>query len=124
MKSLYPVLLVFLGGGFGASLRFGVNQIFAGSAFPASTLIVNVVGSLALGVLWSLSKGSLVSPTVMMFLGVGILGGFTTFSGYSLESLRLLEDKQHMFFLANVVSNNVLGFGFCALGLFLGKQFS
>lgn len=124
MKSLYPVILVFLGGGIGATLRYGVNQAFLGSSFPISTLLVNVLGSLLLGLLWSLTKSADISPAILMFVGVGVLGGFTTFSGYSLESMKLIEANQHFYLLGSVLANNVLGFGFCAVGLFLGKQIS
>jgi len=124
MKTLYPIILVFFGGGLGASLRYGVNQLVFGSAFPLSTLLVNIMGSLALGVLWSYSRALALPPGLMLFFGVGVLGGFTTFSGFSLESIRLFEDKQNAFLMVSLLGNNVLGLAFCALGLWIGKQMS
>lgn len=124
MKSLYPIFLVFLGGGFGASLRYGVNQAFLGASFPVSTVLVNVLGSLLLGVLWSLTRTLQLPPGLLLFAGVGVLGGFTTFSGFSLESVRLFEDRNYIYLMGSLLANNGLGICFCALGLFIGKQLS
>ncbi len=96
-------LLVALGGGIGAWLRFCTGRLFVAwlgpikaSAFPWATLTVNVLGSLAMGLLvgWLArhSSGTGVSFDAMrLFLAVGLLGGFTTFSAFSLEIVNLAE---------------------------------
>lgn len=88
-------LVVFIGGGIGAALRHGVNIAAArafGTAFPYGTLTVNVVGSLAMGLLaaYFAFKGD-ASQQWRLFLTTGILGGFTTFSAFSLDAALLYE---------------------------------
>jgi CrcB protein len=89
-------LVVFLGGGIGAALRHGVNLVSArlfGTAFPWHTLIENVTGSLVMGVLaaWFAFKSGEASQTWRLFLTTGVLGGYTTFSAFSLDALLLYE---------------------------------
>ena len=88
-------LIVFLGGGIGAALRHGFNIAFArllGTAFPYATLFENVSGSLAMGVLvgWFALRGG-VPQHWQLFLTTGILGGYTTFSTFSLDAAVLYE---------------------------------
>lgn len=88
-------LIVFLGGGIGAALRHGVNvTVFklVGPGFPYGTMIINVVGSLAMGLIaetFALKTG--LPQHWRLFLTTGILGGFTTFSAFSLEAALLYE---------------------------------
>jgi CrcB protein len=91
-------LIVFLGGGIGAALRHGVNLAAArtlGTAFPFGTLTVNIVGSLVMGLLaaYFAFKGD-ASQHWRLFLTTGILGGFTTFSAFSLDVALLYERGQ------------------------------
>ena len=88
-------LVIFLGGGIGAALRHGVNLAaarFLGANFPWGTLTVNVVGSLAMGLIaaWFAFKGDASQP-LRLFLTTGVLGGFTTFSAFSLDAVLLYE---------------------------------
>jgi len=88
-------LLVFLGGGIGAALRHGVNLASArllGTAFPYATLIENVSGSLMMGLFagYFAFKGD-ASQSWRLFLTTGILGGYTTFSAFSLDAALLYE---------------------------------
>jgi CrcB protein len=88
-------LIVFLGGGIGAALRHGVNIAAArllGTAFPYGTMTVNVVGSLVMGLLaaYFAFKGD-ASQHWRLFLATGVLGGFTTFSAFSLDAALLYE---------------------------------
>ena len=88
-------LIVFLGAGLGGALRHGVNVVAGrlfGLGFPYGTLIVNVVGSFAMGLLagyFAFRPG--VDQHVRLFLTTGILGGFTTFSAFSLDAALLIE---------------------------------
>lgn len=91
-------LIVFLGGGIGAALRHGVNQAamrLAGITFPWGTLTVNVAGSLLMGLLagWFALRGD-AAQAWRLFLTTGILGGFTTFSAFSLDTIALVERGQ------------------------------
>ena len=93
-------LLVFLGAGIGGALRHGVNVGCArmcGTAFPWGTLTVNVAGSFLMGAIaaWLTSKdGEGWSQPLRLFLATGILGGFTTFSAFSLDAVMLWERGQ------------------------------
>jgi CrcB protein len=82
-------VLVFVGGGIGAALRHGVNRLsmtWLGPSFPYGTIFVNVVGSLAIGVLAGLFLAKAPSEAWRLFLTTGVLGGFTTFSAFSLDA--------------------------------------
>lgn len=92
------VALVALGGALGSVLRWslsGVVQRWSGSAYPWGTFAVNLAGSLAIGFVAALAlERALVSPATRLFTVVGVLGGFTTFSALSYETLTLLRDGQ------------------------------
>src|SRR5664279_1124097 len=88
-------LVVFLGGGIGAALRHGVNLAIArllGTAFPYGTLMINITGSFIMGVVAAdfAFKGD-ASQHWRLFLTTGILGGYTTFSAFSLDAVLLYE---------------------------------
>ncbi len=100
--SLYASLAVAIGGGIGSLLRYQLGrmltQIFgpqAMMAFPWATLAVNVIGSMAMGVLvgW-LARHGQAGEQFRLLIGVGLLGGFTTFSSFSLELMVLIERGQ------------------------------
>jgi CrcB protein len=89
-------LIVFLGGGLGASLRHGVNlltaRLFPGLGFPLATLVINVTGSMVMGVLVAIFAFKGGGPqSWRLFLTTGILGGYTTFSTFSLDVAVLYE---------------------------------
>lgn len=113
-------VIVFLGAGIGGALRHGVNQFAAhllGIAFPFGTLTVNVAGSFLMGVLaeyFALRGGF--SQEVRLFLTTGMLGGFTTFSTFSLDAISLWERGQWGNAAAYVAISLVLSLA----GLFAG----
>jgi CrcB protein len=114
-------LIVFLGGGLGAALRHGIN-IFAarvaGIGFPYGTLSINIAGSLAMGLIaeYFALKGGLPQHW-RLFLTTGILGGFTTFSAFSLEAALLYERGQLAGAAIYVVASVVLAIGALFAGL-------
>ena len=102
---LYASLSVALGGGIGALLRYQLGRLMthvlgAGAvmAFPWATLVANVLGSLGMGLLagWLAKTGEGGEP-MRLLLGVGLLGGFTTFSAFSLEMMLLMDRGQHAY---------------------------
>jgi CrcB protein len=105
--------LVFLGGGIGAALRHGVNIAAArtlGVEFPWGTLIVNIVGSLAMGLLaawFAFRADAALTQHARLFLTTGILGGFTTFSAFSLD-VALLWERNAIWLAAGYVAASVL----------------
>ena len=121
-------LIVFLGGGLGAALRHGVNVWMArslGAAFPYATLFENVTGSLVMGLLagYFAFKGD-ATQAWRLFLTTGILGGYTTFSAFSLDTLALYERGELSLAALYVIASVVLSVGGCLLGLMLVRQMS
>jgi fluoride exporter len=118
-------LLVFVGGGIGAALRHGVNRLAAswfGFGFPAGTMIVNVTGSVLMGLLISiLAEGAPASQGFRLFLATGVLGGFTTFSAFSLDALTLWERGQPAMAAIYVLGSVLLSLGAIAAGFFAGR---
>jgi CrcB protein len=113
-------LIVFIGGGIGAALRHGVNTLVArvvSTGFPLHTLLINVLGSVLMGIIAAFFalKSHLPAPT-RLFLTTGILGGFTTFSTYALETVLLYERGQLGYAALYAAGSVVLAVG----GLFLG----
>ncbi|MDP9439089.1 MAG: fluoride efflux transporter CrcB [Actinomycetota bacterium] len=89
------LLLVVLGGGLGAGGRYllgGWLHGQLGSGFPWGTFAVNALGSLMIGLVFGLAQAKSISPGTTLFLAVGVLGGFTTFSAFSYETMRLLAN--------------------------------
>ncbi|MCM8558256.1 fluoride efflux transporter CrcB [Sphingomicrobium sediminis] len=115
-------LAVFLGGGLGALLRYGVGKwtlAWFGSGFPVGTLAVNVVGSLMIGLAIGALEG--VGPTARLFFVTGLLGGFTTFSAFSLDTLTLWQRGEAATALAYVAASVVLSLAACAAGWMLTR---
>ena len=89
-----PVLWVGLGGGIGSVLRFGMGRwilMREGAGFPWGTLLVNVAGCMAIGLLARMCDARVVSDETRLFLTTGLLGGFTTFSAFGLETITLAQ---------------------------------
>jgi fluoride exporter len=117
MKLLYVVV----GGGLGALLRYllsGLIQKQATTIFPYGTLAVNLIGALIIGFLWELFQNINASTNIRVFIFMGILGAFTTFSTFNLETFNLLKDKEYSIALINILVSNVA----CIILVFLGSS--
>ncbi|MFC1457247.1 fluoride efflux transporter CrcB [Microvirga arabica] len=118
-------LLVFLGAGIGGALRHGVNVGCArlcGTAFPWGTLTVNLVGSFLMGAIaawFAFKAGEEWSQPLRLFLTTGILGGFTTFSAFSLDAVVIWERGQMGLAAAYVIGSVVLSIAALLAGLAL-----
>ena len=119
-------LVVFLGAGIGGALRHGVNLAavrLLGYGFPFGTLIVNVLGSFLIGLLagyFGYRTG--LNQHLRLFLTTGILGGFTTFSAFSLDAALLVERHSYALAAAYVLGSVVLALSGLFLGLALFRQ--
>lgn len=118
-QSLVLWLAVSFGGALGTAARFATN-LFCKSlpvAFPLATLVVNTLGCLVMGlVMGHLSTRPAVPDIVRLTLTTGILGGFTTFSAFSMETVVLWRETQPVLALANVAANVLLSIAACAAG--------
>jgi fluoride exporter len=84
------------GGAIGACMRYGLSLVLHGSRFPLATLCVNLLGCALAGALLALFERGSIGATGKLFLMTGILGGFTTFSAYSVETLQLVREGQSL----------------------------
>ncbi|HKA79528.1 MAG TPA: fluoride efflux transporter CrcB [Xanthobacteraceae bacterium] len=123
-------LIVFLGGGLGAALRHGVNLVVArwlGTGFNYATLFENVSGSIVMGLIvgyFAFKDGGSVSQHWRLFLTTGILGGYTTFSAFSLDTILLYERGELGLAVLYAVLSVVLSVGGLMAGLALMRQFA
>jgi CrcB protein len=109
-----PIILVGAGGCVGSVLRYvlsgWVHRVLDNPWFPYGTLVVNITGSVAIGFLAGLAENrSLFSSDTRLFVFIGLLGGFTTFSSFTVETLSLARNTQFVAALANVAAQIILG---------------
>lgn len=117
------IILVGVGGFLGSVFRYLVTIFLARqftSSFPLGTLTVNIVGCFIIGILFALSeKGNPLAPEWRIFLTTGFCGGFTTFSTFSYESIKLMQDGEILFLSLNVALSVIVGFASTYLGMFI-----
>jgi CrcB protein len=121
MKEL---LVVGCGGFAGAVLRYLVSgwvQTFIKSPFPYGTLAVNGIGSFVIGGLAGLTLTGAVSPEVRLFVGIGLLGAFTTFSTFSYETMMLIKSSSYLEAFLNIGINVIIGLVLVYLGYIAGQ---
>ncbi|MCE0522685.1 MAG: fluoride efflux transporter CrcB [Methylacidiphilales bacterium] len=125
MQLLTQYLVIGLGGALGSMLRFGLGSLIdtnvqkTGQIFPWGTIVVNVTGCFVIGFIFSIASAEgriILSSLTRNFILIGILGGYTTFSSFSLQTLVLAQDGQWWGAVANVLLSVVL----CLVGVWLG----
>ncbi|MGN0595057.1 MAG: fluoride efflux transporter CrcB [Hominimerdicola sp.] len=115
-----PFLAVALGGAVGSVLRYSISLIPFKGAFPASTLIVNLLGALIIGFIAGFTDSQTANKNLVLFFKTGICGGFTTFSTFSLESVMLFQNGKAGLGIIYVV----LSIAGCLLGVWAGISLS
>ena len=125
---MLKLLLVCLGSGVGGVARFTlvnfIHKLF-GKAFPYGTLTVNCLGSFLIGILFAIlfSKTNDITQALFLLVIVGFLGGFTTFSTFSIETMYLFIDEKFYLAFLNVFLSIILCLSFTGLGIYLSKYF-
>lgn len=126
MRFMYGFIAVFLGGGLGSAARHGINLIAAQSSasrYPVGTFLINVLGSLLIGLLVELFALRLELPAnLRLFLITGILGGFTTFSTFSMEIGLLQQRGQTGAAIAYALASLICGVAAMFAGMHLTRQ--
>lgn len=121
-----PYLVIALGGALGANTRYLVNLLFVrwlGAEFPYGTLVINITGSLVLGVFLTLAtERAELDPLWRLFFATGFLGGYTTFSAYSYEAILLLREGAYGPAAMYVVGSVVGGLVGAWLGVALARH--
>lgn len=120
------IFLVFIGGGLGAVLRYIITTQAAArlsGLFPWGTLIVNAVGSLLMGFIIGvlINRAYSLGESARLLLAVGFLGGFTTFSSFSMETMTLIKGDSVLLAVLNIGANTLFGLIAAWLGLYLAK---
>jgi len=120
MKELNSLILVFIGGGIGASFRYLISLFIKNQSlgFPFSTFWVNIIGCFAIGILYSLLSYEN-QPLKLLFI-VGLIGGFTTFSSFGYETINLYKNGQLQTALIYVILSNICGL----VAVYLGVKIS
>lgn len=108
------IMLVFFGAGFGGVCRFVLGSLvysYTGRNFPWGTLVINLTGSFIMGFLFVIfaQKFTNLAPYLIALVLVGVLGGYTTFSSFSIETLRLFQDGKIIYAIMNVVVSTIGG---------------
>lgn len=116
------VLWVAAGGALGSVLRYLISDSLDRRAAPWGTVLVNLLGSLALGMLvgWFAGRGT--DSVIRIAIGVGLLGGFTTFSSWAVETIALWDAGRYVSAVANVGVSVVAGLAVAAIGLAIGRS--
>ncbi len=121
---MIKILLVLGGGAIGTLARYslsGLTRNYLDGTFPYGTLAVNLTGSLVIGLIWGLWETSSISINMRTFVFIGILGGFTTFSTYALETINLFRYGEEKMAVINILANNILGLLLVFLGFIAAK---
>ncbi|MFJ4297347.1 fluoride efflux transporter CrcB [Curtobacterium sp. NPDC089689] len=118
------LLVIAVGGGVGAALRFVLDGAVKArvTGFPLGTLVINVSGSLVLGVLTGAGQSGALALPVVAVLGTGMMGGYTTFSTASVETVQLLRSGKPRLAVLNGLGMLVVSVGAAALGLLIGRN--
>ncbi|MCW8979909.1 MULTISPECIES: fluoride efflux transporter CrcB [Altibacter] len=120
------LLLVFLGGGLGSSLRYWIGTLLASerNGFPMATFAVNMIGSVLIGIILGFAlKSNTLSQNTVLFLATGFCGGFTTFSAFAYENQIFLKSGDLMSFAGYTLGSLIIGIAAVFFGIWVVRLF-
>ncbi|MGI9527688.1 MAG: fluoride efflux transporter CrcB [Weeksellaceae bacterium] len=115
------LFLIFIGGGFGSVLRYGTGYLL-NKTFPYGTFTANVLGCLIIGLILGLFEREILQQTHILILAVGFCGGFTTFSSFAAENLKMLQNGNYLLFCCYLFMSIITGLSCVWLGFKLAKM--
>lgn len=124
VSEMSKLAFIAIGGATGALLRYyvsGLTYRYLDGLFPWGTLVVNMTGCLFIGFLWQIFETIADSADIRAFIFVGVLGAFTTFSTFGLETMNLIKEGDYKYAVNNIVVSNVLGIVLVFAGFVLGR---
>ena len=120
-----PTLIyIAIGGAAGALLRYtvsGYTYRYLNGVLPWGTLAVNLIGCFAIGFLWNVFENFAYSPNTRALIFIGVLGAFTTFSTFGLETFNLLKEGEIKFAILNILVSNIAGIVLVLIGYLISK---
>ncbi len=121
---IQKILAVALGGSIGAVIRFLIFTYYdklSNQSFPWATLAVNLVGSFLIGLLWGIFDRVYITPGIRLFIFIGILGSFTTFSTFAFEVFNMSKEGEIKNMIIYIIATNIFGIALAFAGYYLSK---
>jgi CrcB protein len=121
---MLTIIYIAIGGAAGALLRYSISGYtykYFNGFFPWGTLAVNLLGCFAIGFLWNIFENFAYSPNTRVFIFIGILGAFTTFSTFGLESFNLIREGEIKYAIINILVSNIAGLALVFIGYIASK---
>ena len=119
------IFLIAISGAVGTLARFGLSGLVQASYkgnLPLGTFVVNMIGCLLFGLVWTISEDRLaISSEARLIILVGFMGAFTTFSTFAFETTALIRDSQWLMAAGNILAQNIIGILFLFIGIALGR---
>ncbi|MCA9834259.1 MAG: fluoride efflux transporter CrcB [Thermomicrobiales bacterium] len=119
------ILWIGIGGFLGANMRYWLGSLIGrwlGTGFPYATGIINITGAFTIGIIATLfADRAMDNESLRLFLIVGILGGYTTFSSYSYEAVTLMQEDRWLAAIGYLVGSNVIGISACVAGVLVAR---
>jgi len=124
---MISIFVVAVGGAIGAAMRYSISLFLVAeksvsTGFPYNTLVVNLTGSFFAGFIYSFFSRMNIPENIKLFIIVGMLGAFTTFSAFSLENIKLLKSGALKIAVINIAASNLFGIMLAAAGYFIARQ--